>query len=58
MDVSSVSSSIQVVPVQVNPFKPQQSQDDNKAANAAAAYQPPSPPPLPPGQGTRVDQLA
>ena len=58
MDVSSVSSSIKVVPVQVNPFKPQQSQDDNNAANASAAYQPPSPPPLPPGQGTRVDQLA
>jgi hypothetical protein len=58
MDVSSVSSSIKVVPVQVNPFKPQQSQDDNNAANAAAAYQPPSLPPLPPGQGTRVDQLA
>ena len=57
MDVSSVSSSIKVVPVQVNPFKPQQSQDNN-ATSAAPAYQPPSPPPLPPGQGTRVDQLA
>jgi hypothetical protein len=58
MDVSSVSSSTQVVPVQANPSKQQQPQDDNNAANAAAAYQPPSPPPLPPGQGTRVDQLA
>jgi hypothetical protein len=58
MSVSSVSSSIQVVPVQVNPFKPQQSQDDSNAADAASAYQPPSPPPPPPGQGTRVDQLA
>jgi len=29
--------------------------DTNDAANA---YTPPSPPPLPPGQGTRVDQLA
>jgi hypothetical protein len=26
-------------------------------ANDAAASQPPAPPPLPPGQGTRVNQL-
>jgi hypothetical protein len=55
MDVSSVSSAPPVAPVQPSVSKPQQ---DDSASSAAAAYQPPSPPPLPPGQGTRVDQLA
>ena len=57
MDVSSVSSTPPVAPVQATVSKPQQAQDDS-SSSAAAAYQPPSPPPLPPGQGTRVDQLA
>jgi hypothetical protein len=57
MDVSSVSSPTPASPVQTSASKPQQSQD-NGATSAAPSYQPPSPPPLPPGQGTRVDQLA
>jgi hypothetical protein len=30
---------------------------DNTDSNDAGAAQPPAPPPLPPGQGTRIDQL-
>jgi hypothetical protein len=56
MDVSSVSSPTPAAPVQASTSKPEQSPDDSMAS-AASAYQPPSPPPLPPGQGTRIDQL-
>jgi hypothetical protein len=35
-----------------------QPDDQAKAADAAPTYQPPPPAPLPPGQGTRIDQLA
>ncbi|OKO86898.1 hypothetical protein AC629_15565 [Bradyrhizobium sp. NAS80.1] len=34
-------------------------QDDQaKTKDSAPTYQPPPPAPLPPGQGTRIDQLA
>jgi hypothetical protein len=56
MDVSSVSSATPVSPVQATASNPQKAADDGNGS-ATAAYQPPSPPPLPPGQGTRVDQL-
>jgi len=53
MDVSSVSPSSPVAPVDSSGPKPVQAGPDN-----AKAYQPPPKPPLPPGQGTRIDQLA
>jgi hypothetical protein len=53
MDVSSVSPSTPVAPVDTSGPKPAQASSDN-----SSAYQPPPKPPLPPGQGTRVDQLA
>jgi len=55
MDVSSVTAAPAVAPIDnSNPQPPVQSTStDNNSA-----YQPPPKPPLPPGQGTRVDQLA
>jgi hypothetical protein len=53
MDVSSVSPAAPVTPVDSSGPKPVQASTDN-----SNAYQPPPKPPLPPGQGTRVDQLA
>jgi hypothetical protein len=53
MDVSSVSPSAPVAPVDTSSAKPAQVSSDN-----SNAYQPPPKAPLPPGQGTRVDQLA
>jgi hypothetical protein len=56
MDVSSVSASAPVTPVA--------SSDSQSPAAAASpngnnsSYEPPPKAPLPPGQGTRVDQLA
>jgi hypothetical protein len=56
MSVSSVASPPVTVVV---PSVDAGNQDDqSKAADAQPAYQPPPPAPLPPGQGTRVDQLA
>ena len=55
MDVSSVSPSSPVAPVDASGSQPQvqtTSTDNN------SHYQPPPKAPLPPGQGTRVDQLA
>jgi hypothetical protein len=54
MDVSSVSSPAPVAPVDTSsgPKPVQASSDDTNA------YQPPPKAPLPPGQGTRVDQIA
>jgi len=65
MSVSSVSSSAPL-PFNYLDTNPQQaapaasapdSSNDANGSNDAAAAQPPSPPPLPPGQGTRVNQL-
>jgi hypothetical protein len=55
MDISSVSSVTPVTPVDAGSSQPQvqaASTDNN------SAYQPPPKSPLPPGQGTRIDQLA
>ncbi len=35
-----------------------QQNDQAKTKDTAPTYQPPPPAPLPPGQGTRIDQLA
>ena len=54
MDVSSVSPSPPVTPVDTSGSQPQvqaASTDNN------SDYQPPPKAPLPPGQGTRVDQI-
>jgi hypothetical protein len=59
MNVSSVSSPNPSSPTQGGDAKTQQSlKNGGASADATNAYQPPQPPPLPPGQGTRVDQLA
>ena len=63
MSVSSVSSSSAPLPFNYLDTNPQQSApaaaapDNSNDANDTAAAQPPAPPPLPPGQGTRVNQL-
>lgn len=60
MSVSNVSSvappPITIVVPNYDTTKPQDGQADTK--DSEAAYQPPPPAPLPPGQGTRIDQLA
>jgi hypothetical protein len=56
MDVSSVSPSPPVTPVDTSGSQPQVQAAANTDNNSD--YQPPPKPPLPPGQGTRVDQLA
>jgi DNA replication initiation complex subunit (GINS family) len=56
MSVSSVASSPTVVAVPTYDSKPQDTQTKNR--DAEATHQPPPPAPLPPGQGTRIDQLA
>ena len=61
MSVSSIPSSPPPTPVNyldTGTAQPQQpaATADNDASDAGAAQQP-SPAPLPPGQGTRVDQL-
>jgi hypothetical protein len=56
MSISSVSTSTPVVPIATGETNTQDKSPDVKT-DAANAYQPPAPPPLPPGQGTRVDQL-
>ena len=54
MSVSSVSPAAPVAPIDTGTSTPPvQATSDNNSA-----YQPPPKPPLPPGQGTRVDQLA
>lgn len=55
MDISGVSASAPVTPAASS--KPQvQVQASSNGDNST--YQPPPKPPLPPGQGTRVDQIA
>ena len=55
MDVSSVSPSIPVAPMPAGDSDPP---EQSASSSDNSAYQPPPKPPLPPGQGTRVDQLA
>jgi hypothetical protein len=57
MSVSSVSPSPSVPPVDTSATAPKPAQAATDSSNSDA-YQPPVKPPLPPGQGTRVDQLA
>lgn len=59
MSISSISSSSAPLPfnyLDTNPQATPAVPADNDS-NDAAAVQPPAPAPLPPGQGTRVDQL-
>jgi hypothetical protein len=61
MSISSISSSPPSAPVKPpEPIeaKAPDAKPDTNADSAAAAYQPPAPSPLPPGQGTRIDQIA
>lgn len=56
MSVSSVAPPpAVVVPSYDNSTKPD---NQTKAKDKEPAYRPPPPAPLPPGQGTRIDQLA
>ncbi len=54
MSVSSVSTSVPVQPVVSQP-KPPEANDNNRNDDASNAQ--PVKAPLPPGQGTRIDQL-
>ena len=56
MDISSVSASTPVTAVASSDSQPQQVAASSNGDNST--YQLPPKPPLPPGQGTRVDQLA
>ena len=60
MSISSVSSVPPPTPAKppqpVEVKAPDVKPDTN--TDAAAAYQPPAQAPLPPGQGTRIDQIA
>ena len=57
MDVSSISPSTPVAPVDTSDSQPQVQATTSTGSNNSD-YQPPPKAPLPPGQGTRVDQLA
>ena len=55
MDVSSVSASAPIAPVTSSDSSSQVQASSN---GNNSSYQPPPKAPLPPGQGTRVDQIA
>lgn len=55
MNISSVSASSPVTPT---PSSPPKTVDATTGEDSSSTYQPTPPPPLPPGQGTRVDQIA
>jgi hypothetical protein len=55
MDVSSVSAAAPVTPIASSDAQPPVAASAN---GNNSTYQPPPKPPLPPGQGTRIDQLA
>jgi hypothetical protein len=57
MNVSTVAPPpIAIVVPNYDQTKPQD--DQTKTKDSDPTYQPPPPAPLPPGQGTRIDQLA
>jgi hypothetical protein len=58
MSVSSISATPPVTPTAVsnNPPSPSAPSNDNDADDSSSS--PPAQAPLPPGQGTRIDQLA
>jgi len=58
MNISSVSAPNPVTSVaQVDAPKVQGTTASSDGSGATATHQPTPPPPLPPGQGTRIDQL-
>jgi hypothetical protein len=58
MNISSVSASNPVTSVTpVDAPKAQGTTTSSNGGGATATHQPTPPPPLPPGQGTRIDQL-
>jgi hypothetical protein len=57
MNISSISAPTPINPPDTNASKTPDVQP-NDDANDAGAAQPPAQAPLPPGQGTRVNQLA
>jgi len=61
MTISSISapaSAAPINPVDTSAPKTTAPMASADGGDASATHQPPPPPPLPPGQGTRVDQLA
>jgi hypothetical protein len=58
MSISSVSATAPVQPPYVTTSQtPKPAVSNDNDADDAGAAQPPTPAPLPPGQGTRIDQL-
>jgi hypothetical protein len=56
MTISSVSTAPAIVPLDAGSPKPQDAATAT-SSDTTATHQPTPPAPLPPGQGTRVDQL-
>jgi hypothetical protein len=56
MSISSIAAPAPVNPPATSMPKAPDATNDNNADDAGAAARP-VPPPLPPGQGTRIDQL-
>jgi hypothetical protein len=57
MNIASVSTPTPPTPVGASPPKASDATAGVDGGSATPTYQPTPPPPLPPGQGTRVDQL-
>jgi hypothetical protein len=57
MNIASVSTPTPVNQVGTSTPKAPDAAADGSGGSATPTYQPTPPPPLPPGQGTRVDQL-
>jgi hypothetical protein len=62
MSVSSINSSSAPLPFNYldtnnTPAAPAAPADNSNDSSDASAVQPPAPAPLPPGQGTRLDQI-
>jgi hypothetical protein len=56
MSVSTVAPP--PIAIVVPSYDQTKAQDDPSKKDAEQAYKPPPPAPLPPGQGTRIDQIA
>ena len=57
MNISSIAASPPVTPPSPVTSQTSGAQPDSDANDDAGAVQPPAPAPLPPGQGTRINQL-
>ena len=57
MSISSISATAPVQPAYTTTSQTTPPVVSNDNADDAGAAQPPAPAPLPPGQGTRIDQL-